>query len=253
MVRCFLWVLKGLQIYQNLDKAEKLEQVEFMMRNFVMSGKLEASSCKITVKKKKVLDFVCVSADMQVIDDTITVWFTSEIPVAFGPNGYHGLPGLILGIEKEGDMLVLASGIELSEPEQLEVPSNGQKINRNAFDKTVEEKIKEWEAKASTGYIFLRSQQITQKMASNLSRGLSPTHKLPHQSERFKKYDSTLLRVLQGGKPTGAEVFSSLFEKNGAQAVFKFLDEETNLAEEIKIMSSTPIITFGKAFLSTFS
>lgn len=108
-------------------------------------------------------------------------------------------------------------------------------------------------AKASTGYTFLRSQQILQKMASNLSNNRSPTDDLPYQSGKFKKYDSTLLKVLKGGKPTGAEVFSSLFEKNGAQAVFKFLDEETNLAEEIKIMSSTPIMAFGKAFLSTFS
>ena len=142
--------IKVLQIYQNLDKAEKLEQVEFMTRNFVVAGKLEASSWKITAKKKKVLDYVCVGADMQVGDETITAWFTSEIPVAFGPDGYHGLPGLILGIEKNGDMLVLASGIELSEPKRLEIPSNGQKINRSAFDETVEEKIKEWEANGTT-------------------------------------------------------------------------------------------------------
>ena len=106
-------------------------------------------------------------------------------------------------------------------------------------------------AKASTGYTFLRTQQILQKMAKNITEGVSPTANLPHHKKRFKKYDSTLLKVLKGGEVSGAEVFASLFRKNGAQSVFKFLDEETTLAEELKIMSSTPILTFGKAFLKT--
>ncbi|WP_051200378.1 GLPGLI family protein [Flavobacterium subsaxonicum] len=30
---------------------------------------------------------------------TITAWYTPKIPVAYGPNGYHGLPGLILELQ----------------------------------------------------------------------------------------------------------------------------------------------------------
>lgn len=141
---------KVLQTYQNLDKAEKIEQVEFMTRNFVVAGELEVSSWKITAKKKKVLDYVCAGAEMQVGDETVTAWFTSEIPVAFGPDGYHGLPGLILGIEKNGDMLVLASKVELSIPQEFNIPSTGRKMNRSTFEKTVEEKIKEWKANGTS-------------------------------------------------------------------------------------------------------
>ncbi|KYG84647.1 hypothetical protein AWW67_18315 [Roseivirga seohaensis] len=107
-------------------------------------------------------------------------------------------------------------------------------------------------AKPSTGYTFLRSQHILKKMASNLAKQKDPLADLPHQKKRFLKYDSTLLNVLKSGRHSGAQIFSDLFEKNGAKAVFKFLDEETNLAEEMKIMSSTPILAFGKAFIKTF-
>ena len=138
--------VKVLQTYQNLNKAEKLEQVQFMTRDFVVASDLEESSWKTTAKKKKVLNYICVGAEKQVNGDTITAWFTSEIPVPFGPDGYHGLPGLIMGIEKDGDMLVLASKVELSALEKLNIPSNGQKMKRKAFDKTVEEKVKEWKA-----------------------------------------------------------------------------------------------------------
>ncbi|KYG82637.1 lycopene cyclase family protein [Roseivirga echinicomitans] len=106
--------------------------------------------------------------------------------------------------------------------------------------------------KPSTGYTFLRSQHILKKMASNLTQQKDPLADLPHQKKRFLKYDSTLLNVLKNGEHSGAQIFSDLFEKNGAQAVFKFLDEETNMAEEMKIMSSTPILAFGKAFFKTF-
>lgn len=104
-------------------------------------------------------------------------------------------------------------------------------------------------AKASTGYSFLRAQKILQKMAQNLFDGKSPEKDIPHQKKRFKKYDATLLEVLTSGKFTGEDIFVNLFEKNGAHAVFKFLDEETNLTEELKIMSSTPILDFGGAFI----
>lgn len=104
-------------------------------------------------------------------------------------------------------------------------------------------------AKASTGYSFLRAQHILKKMTANLALGLAPDHELPHQKKRFKAYDATLLDVLTKGKFTGEDIFTNLFEKNGAQAVFKFLDEETSLKEEIKIMSSTPILDFGFSFV----
>lgn len=106
-------------------------------------------------------------------------------------------------------------------------------------------------AKPSTGYTFLRSQKAMIAMAKNIEAGISPFTNLPYQSSKFKAYDSTLLNVLKKGDHSGEKIFSDLFEKNGAQAVFKFLDEETNLKEELKIMSSTPIMAFGSAFIKS--
>lgn len=106
-------------------------------------------------------------------------------------------------------------------------------------------------AKPSTGYTFLRGQQILKKMAQNIQNGLKPDDALPFQSARFKKYDATLLEVLSNGQFTGEEIFGRLFQKNGIHAMFKFLDEETHLAEEMKIMSSTPLLQFGIAFMKT--
>ena len=106
-------------------------------------------------------------------------------------------------------------------------------------------------AKPSTGYTFLRGQKILTQLVKNLANGKDPLLDLPFQKSRFKKYDATLLHVLTAGKHTGDEVFTPMFKKNGAKAFFKFLDEETSLKEELKIMSSTPLLHFGAAFIKS--
>ena len=69
-------------------------------------------------------------------------------------------------------------------------------------------------AKASTGYSFLRAQNILQKIVSNIREGHDIIHDLPYQKMRFKKYDATLLDVLNDSKYTGEDLFINLFKKN---------------------------------------
>jgi hypothetical protein len=45
---------------------------------------------------------------------------------------------------------------------------------------------------------------------------------------------------------------NQLFKKNKATQVFKFLDNETSLAEELKIISTLPTMPFLKAALKQF-
>lgn len=106
-------------------------------------------------------------------------------------------------------------------------------------------------AKPSTGYTFLRGQQILKKMVNNLSQDLPPDHALPFSQKRFKHYDSTLLKVLSKPDNVGKQAFEDMFRKNGMLKMFRFLDETTSLREEIAIMGSTPLLTFGKAFFKT--
>ena len=104
-------------------------------------------------------------------------------------------------------------------------------------------------AKASTGYTFLRSQKILAQLVKNLENNKPLLGQLPYRQKRFKKYDSTLLKVLAKEDNVGRQAFSDMFEKNGMHKMFRFLDEETSLGEELAIMGSTPLLTFGKAFM----
>lgn len=138
---------------------------------------------------------------------------------------------------------------EVLEEEYGVIPMTDYKFVSRQSDHVFNIGIKGGFAKASTGYSFHRAQQILQKMVQNIITGKAPDIDLPFHKLRFKTYDATLLSVLDSGKFTGEDIFGELFRKNGIHSMFKFLNEETNLAEEMKIMSTTPLLHFGKAFI----
>ena len=138
---------------------------------------------------------------------------------------------------------------EVLEEEYGIIPMTDFPFQIKESDKVYNIGIKGGFAKPSTGYTFLRGQKILKKMANNIQKGIAPDTDLPFQTKRFKKYDATLLSVLDDKELTGEDIFGRLFQKNGIHTMFRFLDEETNLIEEMKIMSTTPLFHFGKAFL----
>ncbi len=100
--------------------------------------------------------------------------------------------------------------------------------------------------KASTGYTF----RFIQKQADTILHKLvknKDSIKLKGASRRFYFYDSTLLHILSKKILGGKEIFSILFKKNRASTVLKFLDNETSLLEEIKLLNTLPKKIFAKA------
>jgi lycopene beta-cyclase len=103
------------------------------------------------------------------------------------------------------------------------------------------------QTKGSSGYTF----QFIQKQSTAIANVLAITGKPFVQTTpgRFNFYDSVLLKVLLKGSVSGEKIFSDLFKKNPVNKVFKFLDNETSLSEELKIISSLPTMPFLKAGL----
>lgn len=100
------------------------------------------------------------------------------------------------------------------------------------------------QTKASSGFTF----QFIQKQANAIINALI-NNKDPHITTsifecRFKLYDSTLLNILNSDKMGGDKIFSALFRRNPPQRVLRFLDNETNFIDELKIMGSVPAQIF---------
>ncbi len=102
------------------------------------------------------------------------------------------------------------------------------------------------QTKASSGYTFQFIQKRSDLIARALIEGRS-LDQLPHDSSRFLFYDRVLLEVLAKGLWPGDRVFARLFARNPVQRVFAFLDNETSLMDELKLISSLPKLPFMQA------
>ncbi|MEY4586876.1 MAG: hypothetical protein RIT05_1294, partial [Bacteroidota bacterium] len=114
------------------------------------------------------------------------------------------------------------------------------------------------QTKGSSGYTFQFIQKRSAQLAallqnsSDWSKLKSTLIQLQGDAKRFHFYDRVLLNVLAANYYPGDQVFATLFEKNPAHRVFQFLDNETNLLQELQIISSLPTWPFLKAALKSW-
>ncbi len=104
------------------------------------------------------------------------------------------------------------------------------------------------QTKASSGYTFQFIQKQSDRIMEYLPSGAGLSI-LPDTPARFRFYDNTLLHILVHNTLPGSRIFATLFKKNKASQVFKFLDNESTLTEELGIISSLPTWPFLKAAL----
>ena len=104
------------------------------------------------------------------------------------------------------------------------------------------------QTKSSSGYTFQFIQKQSQEIVDCMIRD-ELLYNIPETPKRFRFYDNILLDILNHKRYSGKKIFTDLFKKNKSQQVFKFLDNETSLKEEIKIISSLPVFPFLKAAL----
>lgn len=91
-------------------------------------------------KKTNFLDAVEVPKEI-----VITAWYTPEIPVSQGPEGYWGLPGLILEVN-DGRTTILCSKVVLNPKDKVEIKAvaKGKVVSQKEYDDAVMKKMEEW-------------------------------------------------------------------------------------------------------------
>jgi GLPGLI family protein len=91
-------------------------------------------------KKTNFLDAVEVPKEI-----VITAWYTPEIPVSQGPEGYWGLPGLILEVN-DGRTTILCSKIVLNSKDKVEIKAvtKGKVVSQKEYDEAVMKKMEEF-------------------------------------------------------------------------------------------------------------
>ena len=100
------------------------------------------------------------------------------------------------------------------------------------------------QVKGSSGYAFHFIQEKTKTIVADLVAGKNPVRARTFAQKKFQLYDSVLLRVLQDKKLDGASIFTAIFSKNPPDRVFRFLNNESTLIDDLHIMASVPTRVF---------
>jgi lycopene beta-cyclase len=105
------------------------------------------------------------------------------------------------------------------------------------------------DTRGSTGYTFNNVQKTITKILQSYKNTNTPFFESEQLSWKEKLYDSTLLNVLANQKYPGHLLFRDLFSGTDAKTVFSFLDGESSLIEEFRVMKSLKPWPFLKSFI----
>ncbi|MEO8403542.1 MAG: lycopene cyclase family protein [Chitinophagaceae bacterium] len=105
------------------------------------------------------------------------------------------------------------------------------------------------QTKASSGYTFRFIQKHSAAIVAQLIKTGEPLPPQAPDEKKFHFYDSVLLNILHHKNHLGKKIFTDLFKKNKPQQVLRFLDNESSIKDELKIISSLPTLPFLKAAL----
>jgi len=116
--------------------------------------------------------------------------------------------------------------------------------------------------KASTGFTFKNTTKKSKDLVRFLEKGISPEAsgsldvtntktdlRKFHKTNKFWFYDLLLLDILDKKNQLGTAIFSSMFEKGNTTVIFKFLDEETSLWEDLQVIWKCPKGLFIRALI----
>jgi len=126
------------KVYTNYPNGKITYQDELVGRrnNYYYEEDLLPIQWTITSEKKLILKYNCQKATCSYMGRNYEAWFTTEIPIKYGPYKFSGLPGLILKLHDTKNHYVFeATGFEqLLTPENIIYDVKGfQKISKNDF------------------------------------------------------------------------------------------------------------------------
>jgi lycopene beta-cyclase len=136
---------------------------------------------------------------------------------------------------------------EIKEEEFGVIPMSDSPIVPNPMSGVVRIGTAGGATKASTGYTFLRTQHRLQAFIKCLEQGKPPVFRQPFLKKRYDWLDSIFLNVFVQKRYPASVIFSHLFQHNAIRNVFMFLDEESSVVQDIKMMATLPILPFTRA------
>lgn len=100
--------------------------------------------------------------------------------------------------------------------------------------------------RSSTGYAFSRMY----RHATEIAKAVGAQSALPtfRQHPRHRFYDAVFLNLLERQPALGRMLFARMYSRVAAPVLFRFLDEDSSLADEARVIASLPWIPFIRSW-----
>ena len=144
--------------YLNMKSRERLRYINAFGQDFIIKSALEDLKWKLTNESKQVGNFECFKATTTYVvinskgtfNHPVEAWFTTEIPIGFGPIGYGGLPGLIVELNVR-NVKYSISKVVLNPKKQVEIkkPTKGKLVTEEEFNTIGAEAMGNFKSKIS--------------------------------------------------------------------------------------------------------
>jgi len=128
--------------YVNRESAKVIHQKEFSSDLFLIESSIDDYNWKLSNDSKKIGKYDCYKATMVTFTETVRgtkeiaviAWYTTDIPLPYGPANFVNLPGLILELELN-NVIVYAETINTNKKAEITAPKRGIKITEEEYIK----------------------------------------------------------------------------------------------------------------------
>jgi GLPGLI family protein len=134
-------------IYRDLENNRMLDIVETLGKQYAIEDSMHCLNWKIGNGMKEIAGHICVSAYCydSLREKEIVAWFALDMPGSMGPEGYCGLPGVILELNMNNGSVVYTATSIIPSTEEVPIAKpiikKRRKIVTFAEYQAIEEKV----------------------------------------------------------------------------------------------------------------
>jgi GLPGLI family protein len=105
----YYWRKDEVFYYRDLTVKRFTDKVTLGDKDYIIKGDLTRTKWKILNELRDIQGFICMKAQTShpIYGTPVIAWYTDKIPVAGGPEGFGGLPGMILQLEFNNDDVII--------------------------------------------------------------------------------------------------------------------------------------------------
>jgi GLPGLI family protein len=137
-------------VYTDYQKNTSISQKPIYEETFLVEDSLLNIKWKITPDTRNIAGFECRKA-VGILFDTVAVFafYTDELMISGGPEGIHGLPGMILGMgipRLHATWFATKVQVVNVPTSQIQPAAKGKKTNRKTMLEAINKALKDWDA-----------------------------------------------------------------------------------------------------------